>query len=82
MLATDMVGGSKRLSGLTVRLANRYIIRSLKCLIGDAVSPDGVVAFCEGLGVFATPLGVGEFDGRWVIGLVPCVHAFWVGGFL
>jgi hypothetical protein len=74
-----MVSVSTRQCTLTVRLANRYIIRSLRCLIA---SPDDVVACCEGLGVFATPLGAGEFEGRWVMGLVPCVHAFWAGGFL
>lgn len=56
---------------LTVRLANRNIIRSLRCRIGDPVSPEGVVEFCEGLGAVVTPLEVGGFDGRWVMGLVP-----------
>jgi hypothetical protein len=67
---------------LTVKLAKRYIIRSVRCLIGDAVSPDDDdVGLWEVLGVFTAPLEVGGFDGRWVMGLVPWVHAFW-GGFL
>lgn len=65
---------------LTVKLASRYIIRSLRCLIGVAVSLE---TLARGLGVPATPLeGVG-FDGRWVIGFDdPCDHAFGAGGFL
>lgn len=63
-------------------MANRYIIRSLRCLIGVVVSPDGPAGFCGGFEMFPTPLGAGEFDDRWVIGLVPCVHAFWGRGFL
>lgn len=58
-------------ASLTVKLASRYIIRSLKCLIGDAVSPEGEAKLFVGLGAVATPLEVGGFDGRWVMGLVP-----------
>lgn len=65
---------------LTVKLASRYIIRSLRCLIGVAVSP---VVLAEGLGVFAAPLVGVEFDGRWVIGFAdPWDHALGAGGFL
>lgn len=55
-------------------------MRSLRCLIGVAVSADTPA---EGLGVFATPLvGVG-FDGRWVMGFDdPCDQALGAGGFL
>ena len=74
--------GNRGPQALTVRLASRYIIRSLRCLIGDAVSPEGAAECCVGLEVFTTPLGVVGFDGRWVMGLVPWVHAFWGGGFL
>lgn len=64
---------------LTVRLANRYIIRSLRCRIGDAVSPEGVGV---GLGEFTRPLDGEGFVGRWVRGLVPWVHAVLAGCFL
>lgn len=49
-------------------------MRSVRCRIGVAVSPDGMVEVCEdgaGLGAVATPLEAGGFDGRWVMGLVP-----------
>lgn len=62
-----------------MRLANRYIIRSLRCFIE---SPEEGAEFWAGLGVFATPLEAGGFDGRCVIGLVPWLHAFWAGAFL
>jgi len=61
---------------LTVKLAKRYIMRSLRCLIGKAVSPDAVDELWAGLGAFATPLEAGGFEGRWVTGLVPWVQAF------
>lgn len=64
---------------LTVRLASRYIMRSLRCRIGVAVSP---VAVAAGFGVFATPLVGVEFVGRCVIGFVPWDHALGAGGFL
>ena len=69
---------------LTCRLTKRYIIRSVRCRIGVAVSPDAMVEVCEvwaGLGAVATPLEEGGFDDRWVMGLVPWVHAL-AGGFL
>lgn len=56
-------------------------MRSLRCRIAVAVSPDGAVELCWGFGVAATPLEAGVED-RWVMGLVPWVHAFWAGGFL
>jgi hypothetical protein len=68
-----------RIDALTVKLANRYIIRSLRCFIE---STEAVVEFWAGLGVFATPLEAEGFDGRCVMGLVPWVHAFWAGAFL
>jgi hypothetical protein len=80
VLAGNISNRVSRPSIRTVKLANRYIIRSLRCLIGVTVSPDGVVALCEGLGVFAAPFEVGGFEGRWVRGFVPWVHAFWGGG--
>jgi len=51
-------------------------MRSLRCLIGKAVSPDAVDELWAGLGAFATPLEAGGFEGRWVTGLVPWVQAF------
>lgn len=63
-----------------MRLASRYIIRSLRWRIGEAVSPDGAVE--EGLGELATPLEVAGLVGRWVKGLVPWVHAVLAGCFL
>jgi hypothetical protein len=68
-------------ASLTVKLASRYIIRSLRCLIGEAVSPVAV-EFCAGLGALTTPLEVAGLVCRWVRGLVPCVHAVLAGGFL
>jgi hypothetical protein len=59
------------MSLLTVKLANRYIIRSLRCRIGVAVSPDAVAEFCAGLEVFTAPLAAGGFEDRCVMGLVP-----------
>lgn len=49
---------------LTVRLASRYIIRSLRCLIGVGDSPEGAAELCEGLGEFTAPLEVAAFVGR------------------
>jgi hypothetical protein len=77
-----MVRRGQQVAALTVKLASRYIMRSLRCRIGVAVSPDELVTVCAGLGTLPTPLEAGGFDGRWVIGLVPWVHAFWAGGFL
>jgi len=54
----------KRRPSLTVRLASRYIIRSLRCLIGVGVSPEGAAELCEGLGEFMAPLEVTAFVGR------------------
>lgn len=50
--------------------------------MGDAVSPDGAVELCWGLEVGGAPFEVAGVDDRWVMGLVPWVHAFWAGGFL
>ena len=68
------------IASLTDRFASRNIILSLRCLIGDADSPERAAGDWEGLGALATPLEVG-FVGRWVMGLVPC-HALGGGGFL
>jgi hypothetical protein len=67
---------------LTVKLANRYIMRSLRCLIAETLSAEAAVELCGGLDKFTAPLGVGEWVGRWVMGLVPWVHADLAGGFL
>lgn len=65
---------------LTDKFANRNIILSLRCLMGEAVSPERAMEFCEGLGAAGTPFEV-AFVERWVMGLVPC-HALGGGGFL
>lgn len=45
---------------LTVRLASRYIMRSLRCLMAEALSAEAAVELCGGLGELTAPLGVGE----------------------
>lgn len=59
----------------TERFASRYIILSLRCLMGVVVSPG-----CDGLTGLAAPL-VDWLAERWVMGLVPC-HALGCVGFL
>ena len=68
----------------TERFTSRNIILSLRCRIGDIVSPDTAAGVCEGLGALIAPLGAGEllFVGRWVMGLLPDVQAAFCGGFL
>lgn len=60
-------------------MASRYIILSLRCRIGVAVSRDRLVV---GFGVAATPLEGMGFVGRCVMGLVPWDHALGAGDFL
>jgi hypothetical protein len=48
----------------TVKLASRYIMRSLRWRIGVAESLESEAGVCAGFWVFATPLGVVGLDGR------------------
>lgn len=47
-----------------MRFASRYIMRSLRCRIGEADSEDNDEEFCEGLGELTTPFELLRLEGR------------------
>jgi hypothetical protein len=68
-----------------LKFASKKVSLSCACFSGVFVSLEKdawLLAEGADLGVFATPLAVFGVDGRCVMGLVPCVQALCVEGFL